>query len=43
MIRINHFSFPHLLGIDLYDFNKYQLNDIATDIYEKRETYKKSS
>jgi len=35
----NSFLFPHLLGLDLYDFNKYQLNAIATDEYEKRKTF----
>lgn len=35
----NEFFSPHLFGISLYEFNKYQLNDIATDEDEKRKTY----
>lgn len=31
--------FPHLLGLDLYDFNKFQIASIASDRYYNRKTY----
>lgn len=31
--------FPHIFGMDLYDFNKYQIASIASDQYEERDTY----
>lgn len=34
--------FDYHFGLDLYDFNKYQINSIASDHYEKRNTYPSS-
>ncbi len=31
--------FPSFFGIDLYDFKKYQINGIASDHYDKRDTF----
>ncbi len=34
--------FDYHFGLDLYDFNKFQINSIASDHYEKRNTYPSS-
>ncbi len=34
--------FPYIFGIDLYDFNKYQVSSIASDQYEERDTFSTS-
>jgi hypothetical protein len=31
--------FPYIFGLDLYDFNKYQVSSIASDEYEERDTF----
>lgn len=31
--------FPHLFGLDLYDFKKHQISGISSDRFHKRETY----
>ncbi len=39
-IKKNEDSYsPFPIGIDLYDFNKYQIRGIASDRYDKRETF----
>lgn len=34
--------FDYYFGLDLYDFNKYHINTISTDHYDKRKTYPSS-
>lgn len=34
--------FDYYFGLDLYDFNKYQVSGIASDHYDKRDTYPSS-
>jgi hypothetical protein len=39
-LKNDHFiHFPHLFGLDLYDFKKHQISSIASDGYHKHKTY----
>jgi hypothetical protein len=37
-----NFHFDYHFGLDLYDFNKYQVSGIASDHYDKKDTYPSS-